>query len=593
MHFKSTLGVVCKHRKYGTLLYKRDGDLLKALSKALGNATGIAREAAAQLELSAEISTCNKKQESVNNDDLAGVCLTLNKRVHNQAKAMIKTYSDDPLLCAQFDPDKMLTKFDPQLVKCIHILTAPVRSRHKVLDSSRDTTTSVKQLFCLATLLYVTNNQCYMPLQYILTDAILCMGGSAELVRVLNRFGACVSLDTHNRISTRIVTIRMLRGIQSQLTPCTLTVISIDNIDLMQINAMVSALHAKRSWHGTSIQCVQPLPISSILCDEEMTSLPSTSNQVSSTSSPVVTHLDKRRRTLKEHAPSTVVVAPKETSIAMDMHDYADYLRPTISQFTVDNFLVSQEEEQQLDQLRNSLFRYCCLKEANVSKLPGLASCISGFLYSNEDVEESNVVYVDIVSLPADSKDTILQVLNKIYSKFVGELRNRWVIVVGDAKTFDILQDLKNEHGKQMEWILPLPGDWHIMFNYQKVLLKIYGDASPLQIVKASGHQAETLTSLAQARHFKRTHQFVLQSFEAIMRAFIRLYLKDLESKPEMAQTLSSFHSIVSDLATTLSKVEIVSDFENLVEEADKSFSEKLSTFCDQYTHFIQGISLH
>ena len=367
------------NRKYGILLYKRDGDLLKALSKALGNATGIAREAAAQLELSAEISTCNKKQESVNNDDLAGVCLTLNKRVHNQAKAMIKTYSDDPLLCAQFDLDKMLTKFDPQLVKCIHILTAPVRSRHKLLDNSRDTTTSVKQLLCLATLLYVTNNQCYMPLQYILTDAILCMGGSAELVRVLNRFGACVSLDTHNRISTRIVTIRMLRGIQSQLTPCTLTVISIDNIDLMQINAMVSALHAKRSWHGTSIQCVQPLPISSILCDEEMTSLPSTSNQVSSTSSPVVTHLDKRRRTLKEHAPSTVLVAPKETSISMDMHDYADYLRPTISQFTVDNFLVSQEEEKQLDQLRNSLFRYCCLKEANVSKLPGLASCISGF----------------------------------------------------------------------------------------------------------------------------------------------------------------------------------------------------------------------
>ena len=95
----------------------------------------------------------------------------------------------------------------------------------------------------------------------------------------------------------------------------------------------------------------------------------------------------------------------------MDMHDYADYLRPTISQFTVDNFLLSQEEEQQLDQLRNSLFRYCGLKEANVSKLPGLASCISGFLYRSEDVEESNVVYVDIVSLPADSKDTILQVL--------------------------------------------------------------------------------------------------------------------------------------------------------------------------------------
>lgn len=130
-------------------------------------------------------------------------------------------------------------------------------------------------------------------------------------------------------------------------------------------------------------------------------------------------------------------------------------------------------------------------------------------------------MYVDIVSLPADSKDTILQVLKKIYSKFVGELRNRWVIVVGDAKTFDILQDLKNEHGKQMEWMSPFPG-WHILFNYQKVLLKIYGDAGLLQVAKAkvSGHRAETLTSLAQASHFKRTHHFILQSFEAIKEGF-------------------------------------------------------------------------
>ena len=84
--------------------------------------------------------------------------------------------------------------------------------------------------------------------------------------------------------------------------------------------------------------------------------------------------------------------------------------------------------------------------------------------------------------MPADSKDTILQVLHKIYNKFVGELRHKWIIVVGDAKTFDILQDLKSEFGSQMGWMLPFPGDWHILYNYQKVLLKIYGDAGLLQL---------------------------------------------------------------------------------------------------------------
>ena len=220
------------------------------------------------------------------------------------------------------------------------------------------------------------------------------------------------------------------------------------------------------------------------------------------------------------------------------MHDYADYLRPKISQFTIDNFLVLEDEEEHLIQL-------FCLKEAKTSvQLPGLTSCVSGFLYRNEDVEKSNVVYIDILSLPADSKDTVLQVLSKIYSKFVGELRHRWENVVGDAKTFDILQTLKSEHGSQMEWMLPLPGDWHILYNYQKVILKIYRDAGLLQLAKVSGHRGETLTSLAQASHFKRTHHFILQLFEAITRTFIQLYLKHLDTKPEMAEMLSSFQEI-------------------------------------------------
>ena len=80
----------------------------------------------------------------------------------------------------------------------------------------------------------------------------------------------------------------------------------------------------------------------------------------------------------------------------------------------------------------------------------------------------------------------------------------------------------------------------------QKVLLKIYGDAKLLQLAKASGHRAETLTSLAQATHFKRTHRFILQLFEALMRTFVRLYLKNLESKQDMSQIVYSFHSTVT-----------------------------------------------
>ena len=80
IHFKSTLGVVCEHRKYGTLLYRKDGDLLKALSKDLGNATGMAREAAAQLALSTEIHANDKKTDCAN--DLEKACLA---SIHSQS----------------------------------------------------------------------------------------------------------------------------------------------------------------------------------------------------------------------------------------------------------------------------------------------------------------------------------------------------------------------------------------------------------------------------------------------------------------------------------------------------------------------------
>ena len=161
----------------------------------------------------------------------------------------------------------MLHELDPLLVQCIQILTKPARERRRLfshqdfLDSSGDVKIkSMKQLYCLSTLLFCTNSQCNMPLQYLLADAILCLGGSTELLKIFNRIGAVASLDTHDRIAMYAVTERITKGIYSELVPRTLTISSIDNIDILQRHGMVSAVQSKRSWHGTSVQCVQPMP---------------------------------------------------------------------------------------------------------------------------------------------------------------------------------------------------------------------------------------------------------------------------------------------------------------------------------------------
>ena len=124
------------------------------------------------------------------------------------------------------------------------------------------------------------------------------------------------------------------------------------------------------------------------------------------------------------------------------------------------------------------------LKETKFDELhlSDLTLFLSAVNYTSDYAEQSNVVYIDIciVSLPADSKDTVLRVLTNLHRIFIVGEGICWLIVVGDAKTYDILQNLRREYGSQLQWMLPLPGDWHILFNYQKVLLKIYGDTEIL-----------------------------------------------------------------------------------------------------------------
>ena len=35
----------------------------------------------------------------------------------------------------------------------------------------------------------------------------------------------------------------------------------------------------------------------------------------------------------------------------------------------------------------------------------------------------------------------------------------------------------RSEYGDHMKWLIPWPGDWHILLNYQKALMKAYAGA--------------------------------------------------------------------------------------------------------------------
>ena len=67
--------------------------------------------------------------------------------------------------------------------------------------------------------------------------------------------------------------------------------------------------------------------------------------------------------------------------------------------------------------------------------------------------------------------------------------------------------------------------DWHTLKNFQPVIMKAYYHAGLKQIAKDSGYKSETLTSLENYSHFKRTHSFLLQVWEAMFTEIIHVFV--------------------------------------------------------------------
>ena len=62
------------------------------------------------------------------------------------------------------------------------------------------------------------------------------------------------------------------------------------------------------------------------------------------------------------------------------------------------------------------------------------------------------------------------------------------------------------------------------MCSVDKVLIKPYGDAGLMSLAKVSGYRVVALKSLMGASNFRRTHLFLLQSFEAFYEFFLGMF---------------------------------------------------------------------
>ncbi len=74
-------------------------------------------------------------------------------------------------------------------------------------------------MFALSVLQLCTNNTCNPPFQITVTESVICHGGQQILVKILNRLGAAVSMDTSKRLATLVVSKRKKEGASKDLIP--------------------------------------------------------------------------------------------------------------------------------------------------------------------------------------------------------------------------------------------------------------------------------------------------------------------------------------------------------------------------------------
>ena len=100
-----------------------------------------------------------------------------------------------------------------------------------------------------------------------------------------------------------------------------------------------------------------------------------------------------------------------------------------------------------------------------------------------------------------------MQILLDLHKRFITGQNKKWLVVVGDAKVYDVLVlQLQHEYGDDLRWLFMYPGDWHLLKNYQ---LFPYFHAGLRDLAGASGYPTEAIQNCSK---FKRTHCFLLEA---------------------------------------------------------------------------------
>jgi hypothetical protein len=532
-------------RSKGRMLYRNGSDMLASFHSSLYNNMAekdkLVVENKALLQQVDDLVTAGEDKDT---RCIVQALTLLRSSVKEYASRKAEESVDTPPDISAFDYQSEIQNIDPLLWNFIFRLTATDQEdkiarknlswdQHyrPVIPSDGDTPHYVSRMlhrvYICSCLFHTQNSRCSQPLHILMTDVSdKYSNSSTSLLTINSRVGAGVSKDSHRRFVTRVCSSSAKLGAVPSTVFDSFTMVSFDNLDKNQTYASVFAGKERGGFHGTTVQVVQPMPESEHWHETEVVSCDMIDESVMDESPCTVQPTNDQGI---DRTPSKPRQRTVPSSMLKSVYDPPNAMTPEchsgnrFAALSLEQFASTDEEKAAHQSLESSVYTYMLTKHIlgdSSVVLPGLKQFIS----SDKTVEKSTFHYMAILDEAADSRDTVLKVLNMVHDSFQADVKLKNVIVVGDGKSYDHLIKLKAEYGESMSWLLPYPGDWHILKNVQPVLMKIYFDAG-LKELAAKHHHGATLKLLMECSKFAMTHHFLQQVWEAMYRRQIQSFL--------------------------------------------------------------------
>ena len=247
-------------------------------------------------------------------------------------------------------------------------------------------------------------------------------------------------------------------------------------------------------------------------------------------------------------------------------------------------FMGNPTELRRSSEVSNKAFAYCVQKHIVENNLPD--NIHPNFLQYLElesvSMREKSVVnFLYVLEENADNRETMKLTLDKLYSDLAIHKTLNYLVVVGDAKTYDHLVQLKNEFPDKLEWLLPFIGDWHTLKNYQLTLMKIYLDAGLRELVHLF-HQGILAKVVSEATGFDKTHTFLVQCWEALYRFELQMFFlsQNNASLIDLNFDFDSICQIVSNYIKSTKKSELNEDIAGLEYANLNGLENEFGLFC-------------